>query len=176
MKTIGEKIYNLRKLKGLSQEELGFEIGVSRQAVSKWEADFMKPNMENIRQLCVVFNVTANYFFSEDENTDSPTAEPQEQENNSVSPKAEAQENTDKQSNKKFLITLIAITSVLNVLSIIFIGLLGNMLFAPDKWSLTLNSRGIYLVLFILSCIVLGISIIAEIVFANIFIKQTKQK
>lgn len=32
-----EKIFNQRKLKGMSQEELAEKIGVSRQAVSKWE-------------------------------------------------------------------------------------------------------------------------------------------
>lgn len=33
-----EKLIRLRKQKGLSQEELGLELGVSRQTVSKWEA------------------------------------------------------------------------------------------------------------------------------------------
>lgn len=35
--TLGEKIMRLRQSKGLSQEELGEKMGVSRQAVSKWE-------------------------------------------------------------------------------------------------------------------------------------------
>ena len=41
--TIGNKIYDLRRKRGLSQEQLGFEIDVSRQTVSKWELDVMRP-------------------------------------------------------------------------------------------------------------------------------------
>lgn len=37
--TIGEKIYKLRKNKGVSQETLAFDLNVSRQAVSKWETE-----------------------------------------------------------------------------------------------------------------------------------------
>lgn len=37
--TLGQKIQNLRKEKGLSQEDLASQITVSRQAVSKWELD-----------------------------------------------------------------------------------------------------------------------------------------
>lgn len=37
--TLGERIASLRKEKGLSQEALGELVGVTRQAVSKWEAD-----------------------------------------------------------------------------------------------------------------------------------------
>lgn len=66
MQSIGEKIYNLRKQKGLSQEELGFEIDVSRQTVSKWESNAMQPNLDNIKNLCTVFNVSLNYFIDED--------------------------------------------------------------------------------------------------------------
>lgn len=65
MKRMGEKIYRLRKQKGLSQEELGFELGVSRQTVSKWEANTMKPTMDNMTALCGIFNVDFNYFISE---------------------------------------------------------------------------------------------------------------
>ena len=37
--TFGEKIQKLRKEAGLSQEELSYQLGVSRQAVSKWERE-----------------------------------------------------------------------------------------------------------------------------------------
>ena len=44
-KSVGKKIRDLRKLKGISQEDLGEAIGVSRQAVCKWEADEITPNL-----------------------------------------------------------------------------------------------------------------------------------
>lgn len=65
-KVIGEKIYSLRKNMGLSQEELAFRLGVSRQSISKWEADIMQPNADNIKALCQFFQVKADYFFGED--------------------------------------------------------------------------------------------------------------
>lgn len=60
--SLGEKICELRKQKGLSQEGLGEIIGVSRQAISKWELDEMTPNWENISQLSKFFGVGLNYF------------------------------------------------------------------------------------------------------------------
>ncbi|WP_331661518.1 helix-turn-helix domain-containing protein [Lachnoclostridium sp.] len=36
---IADRIQNLRKIKGISQEELADKVGVSRQAVSKWESE-----------------------------------------------------------------------------------------------------------------------------------------
>lgn len=45
--TLGERISALRKEKGLSQEALGEQVGVSRQAVSKWESDKAVPDIQN---------------------------------------------------------------------------------------------------------------------------------
>ena len=63
MQTIGEKIKKLRKQKGISQEEAAFELGVSRQTVSKWESGAMQPNAESIRMLSDYFAVSPVYFF-----------------------------------------------------------------------------------------------------------------
>ncbi len=52
--TFGEKIQKLRKEAGLSQEELSYQLGVSRQAISKWERDNgYKRFLESI--FCVAF-------------------------------------------------------------------------------------------------------------------------
>ena len=47
-----ENLYKFRREKGYSQEELANKIGVSRQSVSKWETNEIKPSMENIILLC----------------------------------------------------------------------------------------------------------------------------
>lgn len=62
MKHIGEKIYDLRKRKGLSQEELGEAVGVSRQTISKWEMGKTIPDTENIVVLSRFFGVDVSYF------------------------------------------------------------------------------------------------------------------
>ena len=57
-----EKIINLRKQKGLSQEELAEQLGVSRQAVSRWELGQTQPDIYNLVQLCELFGVSADYL------------------------------------------------------------------------------------------------------------------
>ena len=67
METLGEKIYALRRQIGLSQEELGVKIGVSRQTVSQWELNALQPKADNLKALCKIFSVSADYLLSDDE-------------------------------------------------------------------------------------------------------------
>ena len=53
-----EKLYTLRKQQGLSQEELANIVGVSRQAVQKWEAGTARPDLDNLMALAQFFGVT----------------------------------------------------------------------------------------------------------------------
>ena len=53
-----EKLYALRKQQGLSQEELANIVGVSRQAVQKWEAGMARPDLDNLMALAQFFGVT----------------------------------------------------------------------------------------------------------------------
>lgn len=64
-KTLGEKIYELRRKAGVSQEQLGELLGVSRQSVSNWETDCLAPKKENLQALCTYFQVEEDYFLSE---------------------------------------------------------------------------------------------------------------
>lgn len=56
--TMGEKIKFLRKENKLSQEKLAELVGVSRQAISKWETGFSNPDTKNLICLSEVFNVS----------------------------------------------------------------------------------------------------------------------
>ena len=56
--TLGGRIQADRKAAGLSQEALGERLGVSRQAVSKWEADAAVPELENLIAMSRIFGVT----------------------------------------------------------------------------------------------------------------------
>lgn len=57
-----EKLQSLRKAKGMSQENLADQIGVSRQAVSKWELGVSLPDMDKIIAISGMFNVTIDYL------------------------------------------------------------------------------------------------------------------
>ena len=56
------RLYELRKKAGLSQEGLADLLGVTRQAVQKWEAGSSRPDMDNLAALARYFNVTLDYL------------------------------------------------------------------------------------------------------------------
>ncbi len=59
---IADRIQLLRKAKGISQEVLADQIGVSRQAVSKWESEQSMPDLEKIILLSDYFETTTDYL------------------------------------------------------------------------------------------------------------------
>ncbi len=58
--SLGTNIQQLRKAAGLSQEQLADLIGVSRQAVSKWETDQSTPDVDKLLLLCDTFHVSSD--------------------------------------------------------------------------------------------------------------------
>ena len=61
----GEKIKSKRKENKLSQEELANKLGITRQAISKWETEKATPTMTNLRELSEVFGVEMAYFIGD---------------------------------------------------------------------------------------------------------------
>ena len=59
---MADRIQYLRKSKGISQEELADKVGVSRQAVSKWESEQSTPDLEKIIIMSDFFGVTTDYI------------------------------------------------------------------------------------------------------------------
>ena len=57
---VGEKILQLRKKMGLSQEELAEKLNVTRQTISKWETNQSSPDFEKIVPLCDLFEITTD--------------------------------------------------------------------------------------------------------------------
>lgn len=62
-----EKLQILRKNKGLTQEELAEKLGVSRQAVAKWESSLVYPDIYNLIQISNLMNVSLDYLVKEQE-------------------------------------------------------------------------------------------------------------
>lgn len=62
---IGEKIYNLRKKKNMSQEELASVLNVSRQTISKWETGESNPDIDKIVPLCNFFEISTDEFLKD---------------------------------------------------------------------------------------------------------------
>lgn len=66
---LSQKILQLRKKQGWSQEELAEKLGVSRQSVSKWEGAVSLPEIDKIMELAAVFGVTTDYLLRDDMET-----------------------------------------------------------------------------------------------------------
>lgn len=64
-----EKIFKLRKGKGMSQEELAEKLNVSRQAVSRWEMGTAQPDVQNLLQISKLFDVTTDYLLNDEYNS-----------------------------------------------------------------------------------------------------------
>ena len=67
---LGNNLYNLRKKRGLSQEEFAEKIHISRQAVSKWERGEAFPDIENLIEIAEFYGVTIDELVNKAESFD----------------------------------------------------------------------------------------------------------
>lgn len=63
--SLGEKLLQLRKKAGLSQEDVAEKLNVSRQTLSKWETDQTVPELIKAKLLSQLYNVSYDYLISE---------------------------------------------------------------------------------------------------------------
>ena len=59
---LSDRIQALRKANGMSQEELADRMGVTRQAVSKWESEQSMPDLDKVIALSEIFEVTTDFL------------------------------------------------------------------------------------------------------------------
>lgn len=139
---LSEKIYTLRRKSGLSQEQLAEKIGVSRQAISKWEGGLSTPELEKLRALCEFFHV------SMDELTGGPEASSNRAEEKiptATSPRLEM----------KIGIGLCLVGAVCLILFGVFAILRPSSIEQVNESSMiTLNGTGILIALFLLFMVV----------------------
>ena len=102
---LSEKLYNLRRKQGLSQEGLAEKLDCSRQVISKWENGTTTPDAEMLKKYSELFCVSIDYLLKED--IEEPTS-------------VQAIENN--QANKKLLGMLGLVISLLGCISLIVFG------------------------------------------------------
>ena len=71
------KLYELRKQKGLSQEELANRLNVSRQTVSKWEVGDSTPDMEKLVAICDLFGISLDELVLDKKPEPAPAPAPE---------------------------------------------------------------------------------------------------
>lgn len=80
--TLGQRIQELRKQRGMSQEALGDALGVSRQAVSKWEGDNGIPELDTLIAMSRLFEVTVGQLLGVEEPVEQKSETASESEEN----------------------------------------------------------------------------------------------
>ena len=74
MTDYGTKIAELRNANKMTQAQLGEQLNVTSQAVSKWEKGLSEPDIESIRKICEIFHITFDEFFGADTKTEEEDA------------------------------------------------------------------------------------------------------
>lgn len=99
-----ERLLELRKKNGWSQEELGYKLDVSRQTISKWESGQTTPELEKLRNLAKIFEISVDELISEDD------------ENNIEKKQLEKDEKTSKKKKSNVLKLIFVYLSVVFIL------------------------------------------------------------
>ncbi len=128
---IADKLIELRKKNGLSQEQLAEKLGLSRQAVSKWERAEASPDTDNLICLAKIYNVSLDELLSTDETVDEIAQETKEKEEEKMNQTEEKKE--EKKETKEEIIAGIIGTASLLVLGVTYL-ILGFCL--PEGWAL----------------------------------------
>ena len=108
---IAERLQEQRKKAGYSQEQVAEQLGLSRQAVSKWESGQGKPEIDNIVKLMELYGVSADYILLGIENS-TPT------------PATEKKKLSKEYRRAIGCIAMIAATALITVLFITALGIL----------------------------------------------------
>ena len=147
---LSEKIYKFRRKSGLSQEQLAEKIGVSRQAISKWERGTSTPELGKLLELSKCFNITLDELVKE---------ETVNQGANEMSQKVE-ETKVPKGLEWKVGIGLCLVGSICLILSGVMVVFSPNAIEQLNPAStITLNGSGVILVLCIL-LMVIGLTLI----------------
>ena len=99
-----EKLIELRKKEGLSQEELGYKLNVTRQTVSKWELGQTTPEMDKLIEISKIFNISVDELIKEPEEEINTNLE-----NNQTNPIKDQPIVEKKQKNKRVIFLLVVI-------------------------------------------------------------------
>lgn len=103
--TFGEKLLALRKQNNFSQEELAEKLGVSRQAISRWESGETMPDSPNLLQISKIFSVSADYLLRD--------------EIEEIFPEPKMEKNESKRKNPLFIIYIFGLLGMAALLYVI---------------------------------------------------------
>ena len=124
---LADKIVELRKKNGWSQEELAEQLGVSRQAVSKWEGGASIPDLDKIVRLSGVFGVSTDYLLKDEIERSEPQYDEPETDAEHIVTVEEAGEFIDLHAEASGRIAAAAALCILSPVCMIQLGGLADM-------------------------------------------------
>ena len=130
---LADKIMELRKKNGWSQEELADRLNVTRQSVSKWEGAQSVPDLERILQMSRIFGVSTDYLLKDEMEEEEYVKENSQTEGSSLR-RVTLQEATEFLEAKRETGVWIAVATVLCILSPITLFLLGALSEQEGGW------------------------------------------
>lgn len=157
MQNIGEKIYNLRKTKGISQEDLADLVGVSRQTIYKWEANIVEPTHDNKIALCVALDVGKNYFWED---------------NVKVSEQVAIADSDIKSKDRKLILKGLIVSSILLIILIFLSVWFGCVAFSSNESNLMTYSFPITKTMFAFASAFLVVNLLVEVILIILAIKK----
>lgn len=116
-----EKLIKLRKENGLSQEELGYKLNVTRQTVSKWELGQTTPEMDKLVEISKIFGVTLDDLTSNTEITNNETE------------RIEDEPINEKRHNNSTLKIILLIVAIVVIVGLIFYAVVFSKVFNFGK-------------------------------------------
>lgn len=106
--SFAKKMIELRKQNGLSQQDLADRLGVSRQAISRWETGAVQPLADSVKSLAQVFQVSTDYLLNDyllNDDLDTPTPP------HSPQPAPPQEKPTPTRKHRKWLLALAALAA-----------------------------------------------------------------
>ena len=138
---LSDKLYELRKKGGLSQEQLAEQLGVSRQAISKWESGKAIPESDTLVSISEYFHVTLDYLMKENDAADSESEPVVSNENDTPS--------TDTGKVKRILGIVICVSGIVFLiiwgLVSVFIPSTSNQI--SESSMITIDGNGVFLII-----------------------------
>ncbi len=118
--TLGQKLFDMRKKSGLSQEQVAEKLGVTRQTVSKWETDQTTPDFDKIVPISKLYNVSVNELFGEEGQETKADIQPTQNDNNTENDDISEKEMFEiRRKYKKRFALLLSLAICIYILSVI---------------------------------------------------------
>lgn len=110
---LGEKLFELRKTKNLTQDEVAEKLNVTRQTVSKWETNQSSPDFDKIVPICELFEIGVEELLTGKKEEKQDKNEEQEEKKEKVLTKQEAKEKSAKVVSGSIFIYILAVALIM---------------------------------------------------------------